>query len=108
MIYYRCKNKRCNLEGYFKDGQAPMACPSCKGKSCTLRFVKKRGEKISSRWCAHHPRWSWSMGINRAEIPAMMKKYPDRIYHPKTGQLLVKDRPHKKQLMEQHGMYETG
>jgi hypothetical protein len=106
MVNYTCKNKRCNLEGYFKDGQVPKVCPNCGGKSCTLRFVKEYGEKTHSRWGAHHPRWSWSMGVNRTDIPAMKKKYPDRTYHPETGQLLVESRPHKKRLMKEHDMYE--
>jgi hypothetical protein len=46
------------------------------------------------------------MGVNRTDIPAMKKKYPDRTYHPETGQLLVESRPHKKRLMKEHDMYE--
>jgi len=51
-------------------------------------------------------RWSFSMGIHVDKIPEMEKKYPDRTYHPKTGQLLVRNRVHKKKLMKEHGMTE--
>ena len=51
-------------------------------------------------------RWSFSMGIHVDKIPEMEKKHPDRKYHPKTGQLLVRNRVHKKKLMKEHGMTE--
>ncbi len=53
-----------------------------------------------------NPRWSWAMGANVKDIPKLMKKYPDRTYNPKTGQLLVKNRTEKKKLMREHGMEE--
>lgn len=51
-------------------------------------------------------RWSWAMGVHVKDIPKMMKKHPDRVYNPKTGQLLVKNREHKKKLMKEHDMVE--
>ena len=36
----------------------------------------------------------------------MKEKYPDRNYRSDTGQLEVRNRPHKKRLMVEHDMYE--
>lgn len=55
---------------------------------------------------AENKRWSWSMGTHVKDIPKMMKKYPDRVYNPKTGQLLVKNRTHKKKLMKENNCEE--
>jgi hypothetical protein len=109
MIHYKCLNKQCNFEEYYdKAGNSPNNCPECGRGSCRLTFCKERKEKKPFVGIGYkdNPRWSWSMGVNVQDIPTMMKKYPDRQYHPKTGQLLVKSRPHKKRLMKQHGMYE--
>lgn len=51
-------------------------------------------------------RWSWTMGVNIDKIPEMLKKYPDRVYNPETGQLKVKNRIHKLKLLAEHGMEE--
>ena len=51
-------------------------------------------------------RWSWSMGVHVDQIPAMEKKYPGSQYHPKTGQLLIRNREHKKTMMRQRGLIE--
>lgn len=108
MINYICRNKQCNFDEYYEDGLAPLACPACGSKSCTLRFCKEVKRKVPfvSIGYKDNPRWSWSMGVNPADIPAMKERYPDRNYRPDTGQLEVRNRPHKKQLMKQHGMYE--
>jgi len=111
------KEYTCTSCGYYKEfklkEKTPTPCPECGSKSC--RIVFRDGTKIKSRQCnidsqmVENPRWSWSMGINVDKIPEMKKRFPDREYHPKTGQLLVKSRHHKKKLMKEHGMveYET-
>lgn len=53
-----------------------------------------------------NPRWSWAMACNVEDIPKMQKQYPDRIYNPNTGQLLVKNRTEKKKLMKEQGYEE--
>jgi len=108
MIKFICRNKACNFDDYYEDELTPLVCPGCGGKWYCLRFCKERKEKTPFVCVGYkdNPRWSWSMGVNPADVPAMMKKYPDREYHPKTGQLRVKNRPHKKRLMREHEMYE--
>ena len=53
-----------------------------------------------------HERWSWAMGVHVDDIPKMNKLYPDRTYHPETGQLKVTSRSHKKKLLEENNMVE--
>lgn len=108
MVNYTCKNKQCNFDEYFEDGLAPLTCPDCGGKSCSLRFCKevKKKTRFVNIGYKDNPRWSWSMGVNPADVPVMMEKYPDRKYRSDTGQLLVESRPHKKKLMKEHDMYE--
>ena len=101
--------KLCNFTKEYPEFKAPHKCPECGHGFYRLTLLKEpretRGEFVSLGY-KDNPRWSWSMGVNISDIPAMMQRYPDREYHPKTGQLKVKSRPHKKKLMKQHEMYE--
>jgi hypothetical protein len=58
--------------------------------------------------CKSHERWSWSMGVNRQDIPSAMKKYPGSEYHPQTGQLKIKNRKHKLYELKRRQMEEYG
>ena len=42
-------------------------------------------------------RWSWSMGVNRQDIPEMTRKYPGSEYREDTGQLRIKSINHNLQ-----------
>lgn len=102
MELFTCK--MCKFEEEYED--APAKCPECGLTFYRITFLKEPGAKSKSRWGANHPRWSWSLGINRQDIPTMKKKHPDRTYHSITGQLLIENRKHKKQMMKEHGAYE--
>lgn len=106
MPNFECK--RCNFEKFYEPMKSPNACPQCGSKWYRLRYIKEAPKKTKFVNIAfdENPRWSWSMGVNIQDIPEMTKKYPDRVYHPKTGQLLVRNRPHKKQLIREHNMEE--
>jgi len=108
MINFECRNKTCYFEELYEYGKAPHSCPKCGGRWFTLRFLKgpKKKKKFVNIAYSDNERWSWSMGVNRQDISEMNRKYPDRTYHPKTGQLLVKNRPHKKKLMKEHNLEE--
>jgi len=56
--------------------------------------------------CKDHERWSWSMGVNRQDIPEMTRKYPGSEYHPITGQLKIKNRNHKLRELKRRDMVE--
>ena len=98
-----------NKTGY----RDPEPCPDCGGVAKHKHVIKgseqdpniSKGRFVGIGY-KDNPRWSWAMGINVDEIPEMMRRYPDRNYHPKTGQLEVRNRPHKKKLMKQHNMEE--
>lgn len=107
LVSFECR--RCSFKKLYKDNEEPpYSCPSCDTKWYRLRFVKEKPKKkkFVNLGYKDSPRWSWSMGIHVDQIPEMMKKYPNRTYHPKTGQLLVKNRTEKKKLMKEHGMVE--
>jgi len=110
MMLFECLNKRCYHEEYCQDFEAPHVCPECNGKHYRLRFLKEPKKKKNfvniDGTSRGNPRLSWAMGVNRQDIPEMQKRYPDRKYHPKTGQLLVESRQHKKKLMKEHGFEE--
>ena len=101
--------KLCNFVKEYTEFEAPLKCPECGHGFYRLTVLEKPRETIGefvSLGYKDNPRWSWSMGVNPSDIPAMMKQYPNREYHPKTGQLKVKNRPHKLKLMKEHDMYE--
>jgi len=110
MIGFQCKSKSCWFYEDYECGEFPHFCPECGSKTYRLIFHKEPKKKTKfvniDGTSRGNPRWSWSMGVNRQDIPAMTKKYPDRKYHPVTGQLLVESRQHKKRLMKEHGMEE--
>lgn len=100
--------KMCKFVEEYPNEDSPMKCPKCGHGFYRLRFIKEnkaKGRFVNIGY-KDNPRWSWSMGVNPQDIPAMMEKYPDREYNPVTGQLKVKNRPHKRQLMREHDMYE--
>jgi hypothetical protein len=100
--------KLCNFTKEYEEFKSPMKCPECGHGFYRLTCLKKsrETENFVSIGYQDSPRWSWSMGVNPQDIPAMMQRYPNRQYHPKTGQLLVKNRPHKRKLMKEHRMHE--
>jgi hypothetical protein len=51
-------------------------------------------------------RWSTAMGVLPEKIPEAMRQFPDRTYHPETGDLLVRNRQHKKKLMKENKVQE--
>lgn len=110
VVGFQCKDVRCWFAQDFLDEDVPRICPVCNNKNYRLIYrkePKKKSQLINIDGTSRgNPRLSWSMGVNRADIPAMMKKFPDRTYHPVTGQLLVESRQHKKRLMREHGFEE--
>lgn len=105
MELFTCKI--CSFEKEYDD--APLQCPKCNRAFYRITFLKENSinrNKGVNWYEKDNPRWSWSMGVNVQDIPEMTKKYPDRKYHHKTGQLLVRNRAHKKKLMKEHGMHE--
>lgn len=109
MVEFQCKYKPCWFNEVYNDDLAPSKCPECGSRNYRLGFIKEPRKKVpivGADATSRNPRWSWAMGCNVNEIPKMMKQYPDREYNPVNGQLLVKSRQHKKQLMREHNMYE--
>jgi len=106
MIYsYRCENCGMEFDEHcsMKDRNKIKKCPSCNHGAS--RNLVAEMTNVDSQHKENH-RWSWAMGVNVDQIPEMKKRYPDRTYHERTGQLLVKSRQHKKQLLREHGMIE--
>jgi len=103
---FRCK--LCDFIKEYEEFQSPTKCPECGHRFYRLTFLQatRSQENFVSIGYKDSPRWSWSMGVNPSDIPTMMQKYPEREYHPKTGQLKVKNRPHKRRLMKEHDMHE--
>lgn len=110
MLEFQCKYRSCWFNKIYEDDIAPLKCPKCGSRNYRLCFLKEPKKKTPivniDGTSKGNPRLSWSMGVNPQDIPTMMKKYPDRKYHPETGQLLVESRQHKKRLMHEHNMYE--
>ncbi len=100
--------KLCGFNDVYEEFKAPLKCPKCGHGFYSLRPYKESNpnEKFVSMGFKDNPRWSWSLGVHVDKIPEMMKKYPDRTYNPKTGQLLIKNRTMKKRYMKEHGAYE--
>lgn len=109
---YSCSNKSCDFKKDFKGNEPmPKRCPDCKSVGCRVIY-RTRTDTKTKGYCGvdalmkDNHRWSWSMGVNVEDIPKMNKLYPDRVYNPKTGQLLVKNRTEKKKLMKEHSLEE--
>jgi len=102
MNLFRCKNKQCwfsKLYDYFK---SPDSCPKCGNKQYDIIYDYK-GKRSPNE---DNPRWSSAMGCNVEEIPIFQKLYPDSVYHPETGDCLVKNRHHKIREMRRRGYKE--
>jgi len=94
----------CMLCSFQKEG-SESKCP----KHGTLRYrlhpeKVKRYNRINIDGSSRgNGRWSKTMGINPNQIEEFKKHYPDRTYHPQTGDLWIEHRQHKKRLLkEQH------
>lgn len=113
VVSYNCECGYSAFEDEYVDSW-DGTCINCGEKQRQYRILyrKESKPKNKSNFCnidsqqKDNLRWSWSMGIDIRDIPKMKKLYPDREYHPKTGQLLVKNRQHKKRLMKEHGLHE--
>jgi len=86
-------------------------CDSCDGKlkpKCMEKnkVEQKRDKCFVDILMQDNPRWSTAMGCGTHQIPEMMKHYPDATYNPETGDLLVKNRAHKKKQMRERGLDE--
>lgn len=106
---YSCS---CGFKKDFESGEEiPICCPTCQSQSCRVIY-RTREDTKSGNYCGvdalmkENHRWSWAMGVNVEDIPKMNKLFPDRIYNPETGQLLIKNRVEKKRLMREHQMEE--
>jgi len=100
--------KLCNFNGVYNEFEAPLRCPECGHGFYSLRPYKESNldKQFVNIGYKDNLRWSWSLGVHVDKIPEMQRKYPDRVYHPKTGQLLIKNRPMKKKYMREHGVEE--
>lgn len=100
---------KCNACGHVFDGVSSVShrndakgCPECSGEAGRSFCDELRYKSRVDATMIENERWSWSMGVHVNDIPEMNRKYPDREYHPRTGQLLIKHRQHKKQLMREN------
>lgn len=82
-----------------------VKCPECLGPASRSFVDEIKGSKVDAL-LKENERWSWSMGVNKQDIPAAMKKFPGSTYHPETGQLLIKSRQHKLAELKRRGMEE--
>jgi len=100
-VYYKAPNGR--IKEYF--------CPKCDSLTeikCVDKNTMVEGKEqcLVDVLCRDNPRWSWSMGASTPEEAETMKKeHPDRVYN-KDGQLLIRNRQHKKVEMKRHKMSE--
>lgn len=114
IVHYTCD---C---GYVANNVLPLkqrdsdVCPKCGLKQRRVRIEYPRNRTIHDfknkggvdALMRDNERWSWSMGINPEDIPKAMKQFPNATYHPKTGQLLVRNRAHKLRQMKERGLVE--
>jgi len=113
-IYYNCSHCGSKVDLQTPEEKFNKKCSECGEdiRSYTIRQVDSVSQTTSKNTChvdalmKENKRWSWSMGVNTSQIPEMMKKYPGSEYHPKTGQLLIKNRVHKLREMKRRGYAE--
>lgn len=100
-IRFICRHRACGFSQIYKKEDCPKQCPVCNSRSYTKQYnFTERGE------LADNPRWSSAMGCNIEEIPIFEKLYPDSVYHPETGDLLIKNRQHKTYERKRRGYEE--
>jgi putative FmdB family regulatory protein len=104
MPNYPFKCKECDKEFdrvfSMKDAPTEVEC-ECGGKA--KRNWKEYG-RIGTN-ARGYPHWSGAMGVNISRIGEYKKYYPDAVFN-KRGDILVKSRKHKKELMKQRNMVE--
>jgi putative FmdB family regulatory protein len=96
---YQCKCGHIDQK-YVKKiySKSKMLCSKC-GK-----WMKKIFSQVNTD-IVDRPRFSSAMGVNISQIEQAKKAYPGSEYNYR-GDLLVRNRQHKKQLMRQRGLIE--
>jgi hypothetical protein len=102
MNLFSCQERACRHQEFCDYGKSPKACPKCGCKRYKIIFDFKGVNNVAE----NNPRWSASMGCSPEEIPLFQKLYPESEYHPETGDLLIKNRSHKKFEMKRRGFNE--
>lgn len=97
---FQCGNCGHKDEKYVKRiFQRPrMMCSKC-GK-----WMKRTFSQVNATMNGY-PHWSGSMGVNVSQIPEYKKYYPGAVFN-KRGDILVKSRNHKKEIMRRRGLVE--
>jgi hypothetical protein len=99
MNLFWCQNKKCWHQEFCDYGKSPNSCPECGSRQYKIIYDFKNENNMAE----DNLRWSASMGCNPEEIPLFQKLYPGSEYHPETGDLLIKNRAHKKMEMKRRG-----
>jgi len=111
---YHCFNCSSDVQKVFKDRPSKtILCEGCgqqvgwKSLIYDIKPVRKFAKCSADAMHADHPRWSTSMGVNPETIPEVHKQFPnlDLTFNP-DGDVLVKNRQHKKELMKAFHMTE--
>jgi len=89
-----------------RERNKPQKCPDCGGKGRRDEQSEFASAGKFNELMVDRPRWSEAMGVNPEQIPQAMKMFPDSVYHPKTGALLIRNRQHKLKEMKRRGYAE--
>jgi DNA-directed RNA polymerase subunit RPC12/RpoP len=111
---YHCYSCSTEVRKVFEDRPPKtISCEGCgqsvgwKSLIYDIKPVRKFAECSADAMHEDHPRWSSAMGVNPETIPEVHKQFPnlDLTFNP-DGDILVKNRQHKKELMKAFKMTE--
>ena len=110
MVKADCRRPR-DIKAYKKNYDAIFGTAKrTNGKGRRLKLVGDKwipvGEAPIVRQMDNKRFRSSSAGVNPDQIPELMSKFPDHKYHPVTGDMLFRDRQHKKKCLQQIGMFD--
>jgi hypothetical protein len=100
---YRCKNAHVT-EKFVAEMQPYL---TCKCETCGAKAKRSFRDEQFSTDLVHNERWSDSMGVQPHQVKEAEKTFPGSTYNEE-GQLLIKNRKHKKLEMKRRGYTEIG
>jgi len=109
-LTYSCLECGQPFDLYFDDlEKTPENC-ECGSKigNCRIQFKirsKPKGYTANITY-AENERYSVAMGVQPEQIAEAERTFPGSEYHPKTGDLLIKNRAHKLKEMKRRGYAE--
>lgn len=80
-----------------------QVCPSCGNDDCTRDLTAEAVHSTDQEY--HTPVYSNALGINPAQIPDALKRFPHHEYAP-DGRMILRSHAQRKRVMKELGFFD--